>query len=100
MTGFVILCVWIALFIGSGVFLIVFAERLDTWAHRFVPAYYKLLDRISLKLFHISTTYLEQYNNHNIFFRIPWGSKGIKVSGVLLILIAIIFFIITIWPHS
>jgi len=98
--GFIILCVWIALFIVLGILLIIFAKKLDALTEKFAPAYYKFLDRISLKLLHIETRYLELYNSHNIFYRLSLKTRGIKILGMLLILAALVFFIVAIWPKS
>jgi len=59
MIGFIILCVWTALFIGIGVLLIVYAKKINAWQEKFLPVYFKFVDKMNLKLLHIETTNFE-----------------------------------------
>ena len=100
MFALIMLCVWVGLFIGIGILMIVFSDRLNIWACRFAPSYYRFLDKLALKLLHVETTYLQSYFSRSVFFRIPFGVKGIKISGIMMILVALMFFILVIWPRG
>lgn len=96
MIGFIILCVWSALFIGIGIFMIVSAERVGICVAKVVTAYFQFVYKVYFKSFRVNPKEWQSFKGTSA----TWRTIGSKVVGIWLILAGLTFFIIAIWPKS